>query len=57
MKNLQSKENEIQEAKIYLHKMEEEDTPFHPEINKISSMIVSSKPRSKSFLRQNSIKS
>jgi hypothetical protein len=48
MKNLLTKENEINEAKMYLQDLREGDDTFHPEINKISNMIVSSKPRSKS---------
>ena len=48
LKNMQMKSSEIEEAKMFMQKYDEKELRFRPEINKISDMIVSSKPRSKS---------
>lgn len=48
IRNLQIRENEINEAKMFLTKLEDQDLTFNPKINKISNMITSAKPRPRS---------
>jgi hypothetical protein len=48
IRNMQARENEINEVKLVRRDLEDRNLTHKPDINKISNMIVSSKPRSKS---------
>jgi hypothetical protein len=48
IRNMQARENEINEVKLVRRDLEDRHLTHKPEMNKISTMIVNSKPRSKS---------